>query len=101
MPDFGNPFAGNRCDRKLTERELVRAIRFMVSAEYEAIQLYQQLVDSIDDPAAIAVLNEITDDERRHAGSFLKLLKTLEPGEQKLYDEGEAEADEEIEKVRK
>jgi len=36
MPNFGSPFSGLANDRKLTDTELVRAIRFMVAAEYEA-----------------------------------------------------------------
>ena len=43
MPEFGSPFSGLANDRKLTEAEIIRAIRFMVAAEYEAIQLYMQL----------------------------------------------------------
>jgi len=39
MPNFGNSFSGLANDRKLTEQELIRAIRFAVSAEYEAIQV--------------------------------------------------------------
>ena len=48
MPDFGSPFAGLANDRKLSHEELVRAVRFMVSAEYEAVQLYMQLAESTD-----------------------------------------------------
>ena len=40
MPEFGTPFSGLAKDRKLTKSELIRAIRFMIAAEYEAIQLY-------------------------------------------------------------
>ena len=40
MPDFGNPFGGLAKDRQLTDTELVRAIRFMIAAEYEAVQMY-------------------------------------------------------------
>jgi len=43
MPGFGSPFSWLANDRKLTHEELVRAIRFMVAAEYEATQLYTQL----------------------------------------------------------
>ena len=43
MPTFGTPFSGLSNDRKLTNQELVRAIRFLVAAEYEATQLYMQL----------------------------------------------------------
>ena len=56
MPEFGTPFSGLAKDRKLTKPELVRAIRFMIAAEYEAIQLYMQLAESTDNALAIDVL---------------------------------------------
>ena len=43
MPEFGSPFSGLASDRKLTDKELIRAIRFLIAAEYEATQLYSQL----------------------------------------------------------
>jgi rubrerythrin len=70
MPDFGNPFSGLKAGRKLTHEELVRAIRFMISAEYEAVQLYMQLAESIDDQLAKEVLIDIANEERVHAGDF-------------------------------
>jgi rubrerythrin len=93
MPDFGNPFAGLKYDRKLTDEELVRAIRFMVAAEYEAVQLYTQLAESIDNELARAVLKDIADEERVHAGEFLRLLKELAPDEVKFYEEGAGEVE--------
>ncbi len=98
MPEFANPFSGLKKDRKLTHAELVRAIRFMVAAEYEAIQLYMQLAESTDNELAIDVLKDIADEERVHAGEFLRLLKELEPDEEKFYREGAEEVEEEIEK---
>lgn len=100
MPEFGTPFSGLASDRKLTHEELVRAIRFMVAAEYEAIQLYMQLAESTDNQLAIAVLKDIADEERVHAGEFLRLLHELEPAERKFYDEGAEEVEEEIEKLK-
>ena len=79
MPEFGNPFSGLAKDRKLTKEELIRSIRFMIAAEYEAIQLYMQLAESTDNKLAIEVLNEIADEEKVHAGEFLRLLKELAP----------------------
>ncbi len=70
MPEFGSAFSGLANDRKLTQEELIRAIRFMVAAEYEAVQLYIQLAESIEDPLAIEVLRDIADEERVHAGEF-------------------------------
>jgi len=101
MPEFGSPFSGLAHDRRLTHEELVRAIRFMVAAEYEAVQLYMQLAESIDDKLAIEVLKDIADEERVHAGEFLRLLRYLEPEEEKFYTEGAEEVEEFIEKLKK
>ena len=99
MPDFGTPFSGLAKDRKLTDQELIRAIRFMVAAEYEAIQLYMQLAESTDNALAIEVLKDIADEERVHAGEFLRLLHELAPDEQKFYAEGAKEVEEEMEEM--
>ena len=101
MPDFGQPFSGLAKDRKLTDEELIRAIRFMIAAEYEAIQLYMQLAESTDNKLAIAVLKDIADEERVHAGEFLRLLKELAPDEERFYQEGAEEVEEEIEELDK
>ena len=100
MPEFGTPFSGLAKDRKATEAELIRAIRFMVAAEYEAVQLYMQLAESTDNELAKHVLTDIADEERVHAGEFLRLLHELAPDEQKLYDEGAEEVEEEIQKLK-
>lgn len=98
MPEFGNPFSGLKKDRKITNEELIRAIRFMIAAEYEAIQLYMQLAESTDNELAKDVLKDIADEERVHAGEFLRLLKELAPDEEKFYREGAKEVEEEINK---
>ena len=93
MPEFVHPFAGLAAERKVTQEELVRAIRFAISAEYEAIQVYMQLAESTDNRLAQAVLKDIADEEIVHAGEFLRLLKELAPEEAALYAEGEAEVE--------
>ena len=101
MPEFGNPFSGLAKECKLTDAELIRSIRFMVSAEYEAVQLYMQLAESTDNQLAADVLRDIADEERVHAGEFLRLLHELAPDEKKLYDEGAEEVQEMIDKLKK
>ena len=101
MPEFGNPFSGLAKERKLTDAELIRAIRSMISAEYEAIQLCLQLAESTDNKLAADVLQDIANEERVHAGEFLRLLRGLVPDEQKLYDEGAEEVQEMIDKLRR
>ena len=93
MPEFGSPFSGLAMDRKLTASELIRAIRFMVAAEYEAIQLYMQLAESTDNQLAIDVLQDIADEERVHAGEFLRLLRELAPDEEQFYAKGSQEVE--------
>ncbi len=100
MPEFGSPFSGLANHKKLTDAELIRAIRFMVAAEYEAVQLYMQLAESTDDKLAQEVLKDIADEERVHAGEFLRLLKHLAPDEEKFYDEGAEEVQEMIDKLK-
>ncbi len=99
MPEFGSPFSGLANERKLTDQELIRAIRFMIAAEYEAIQLYMQLAESTDHKLAIDVLKDIADEERVHAGEFLRLLYELSPDEATFYAEGTEEVEEEIKKL--
>ncbi|MDI6901988.1 MAG: ferritin family protein [Anaerosomatales bacterium] len=101
MPEFGAAFSGLAASRMLTHEELVRAIRFMVAAEYEAIQLYMQLAESTDHELAREVLVDIADEERVHAGEFLRLLHELAPDEQRFYDEGREEVEEMIQTAEK
>ena len=101
MPEFGSPFSGLANGRKLTKSELIRAIRFLVAAEYEAVQMYMQLAESIDNKLAAEVLEDIANEERVHAGEFLRLLKELAPDEEKYYAEGAKEVEEEIKKLKK
>ena len=101
MPEFCDPFSVMIGDRKLTHDELVRAIRFMIAAEYEAIQLYQQTAESTDNELAKEVLLDIADEEKEHAGEFLRLLRELDPDEEKFYKEGYEEVEEMIAKLKK
>jgi rubrerythrin len=101
LPEFSNPFSVLKSDRKVTHEELVRAIRFMIAAEYEAIQLYQQLAESTDNQLAQEVLYDIANEEKEHAGEFLRLLRELDPEEEKFYKEGYEEVEEMIAKMQK
>ncbi|MDD3287597.1 MAG: ferritin family protein [Alphaproteobacteria bacterium] len=94
MPEFSSPFSGLNLDRKVTREELIRAIRFNVSAEYEAIQMYMQLADATDHPLAKEVLTDIANEEKEHVGEFLRLLKELAPDEEGFYQKGYAEVEE-------
>jgi len=72
-----------------------------VAAEYEAIQLYGQLAESTDEELAIRVLEDIADEERVHAGEFLRLLRELAPDEERFYGEGAVEVEQQIDALRR
>ncbi|KUG20552.1 MAG: rubrerythrin [Methanomicrobiaceae archaeon] len=100
MPEFAHPFAGNNLDRKLTHDELIRAVRFSIAAEFEAIQLYMQIAEASDNEIAKAVMVDVANEEREHVGEFYRLLIELEPKEQEFYDEGREEVEEMMEKLK-
>lgn len=101
MPEFATNFSGMNADRKLTHEELIRAIRYDIAAEYEAVQLYMQLAQSIDNELAKMVLRDIAEEELEHAGEFMRLLKELHPEEEQFYQKGAAEVEEMMEKLNK
>ena len=51
MPNFANPFQGN-VDRKLTNAELMQALRLDIAGELEAIFLYDAHYLATDDPGS-------------------------------------------------
>jgi len=77
MSDFANPFCGMSPDRKLTPRELSRAIRMAMAAELEAIHMYEALADATEDPLAAKVFQDVANEEREHVGEFGKLLELM------------------------
>ncbi len=100
MPEFVNPVPGMTPGRKLTARELTRAIRMALSAEEEAVHQYQTIADATDDPLAKTMLNEIADEERVHKGEFQRLLNILLPDEANFLAQGAAEVNDLAAKVK-
>lgn len=92
MPEFTTAFNIKKSDRKLTKEELIRAIRFSISSEYESIQIYEEIAESIDNEEAKKLLLEVVDDEKVHAGNFSYLLYLLSPDDEKALKEGKTEA---------
>lgn len=99
MTELKTPFVCMNADRKLTKDELIRAIRFSIADEFEAIQLYTQLSESINDKFAKGVLLDIANEEKEHVGELMYILKYLAPDEEGYYKEGEEEAEELFKKL--
>ncbi|MDD5371367.1 MAG: ferritin family protein [Anaerolineaceae bacterium] len=100
MPVFGSPFSGLANNRKLTDEELIRAIRFSVASECEATQVYMQLAESTGNKLAMKVLKSVADEERVHVGEFLRLLRELSPDEEMYYAQGAKEVEDQIKKMK-
>jgi uncharacterized protein len=94
MPEFLDPFSGLTPARKMSARELTRALRLALAAEEEAIHLYEALADATDHPLAKKVLQDVANEEREHAGEFQRLLNILLPDEEQLMGHGAKEVDE-------
>ena len=87
MPEFGS-FSGLSLDKPLSKEELIRAVRFLVSAEYEAIDMYERIAEASPDKDIKKGIEDIITEERKHAGEFLKMVVMLDPEEAKFYQEG-------------
>ncbi|HUT04206.1 MAG TPA: ferritin family protein [bacterium] len=94
MAEFVNPFSGVVPGRKLTDSELLRALRLTLAAEEEAVHLYESIVDATDNKLAKAVLHDIANEERVHAGEFQRLINILAPEEERFLAEGAEEVNE-------
>lgn len=88
MPEFGTPFEGIELDRKISKEETIRALRFAISAEFEAVQLYKQISNATNEPDVKAVMDSVANEEKVHAGEFMKALFILDPSESKYYEDG-------------
>jgi rubrerythrin len=94
MPEFVNPFTGVVPPRKMTDSELLRALRLNLAAEQEAIHEYMAHADATDNALAKKVLIDIADEERVHAGEFQRLINILAKDEEALLAKGAQEVDE-------
>ena len=88
MPRFDNIHAIFSPERKLTQTEILRAIKFGIASEFESIQIYQQIMESTNNQQVKIVLTDITNDEMHHAGALLKLLDILSPADTAEYLHG-------------
>lgn len=92
MPEFSTPQSVKKADTIFTESEMIRSIRFAIASEFEAIQIYEEMIENINNKDAKTIIEEVIEDEKVHVGNFLQLLKILNPEEEEYYKEGYKEA---------
>jgi rubrerythrin len=93
MPNFTDPFPGIQKVNPMSLSDLIRALRLDLTAEEDAIALYEKHAESTDNSLAIKVLKSVADEERVHAGEFQKLIEVLDPEERKHMEMGAAEVE--------
>ncbi len=91
MPGFATVREGLELGKKLSHGELVRALRFSIAAEFEAVQIYEQIAEATNDAGVRAVFEDVIREEKIHAGQFLGALYEVAPEEARRYEEGMAE----------
>lgn len=77
--------------KKLGKEGIVQALRLAIIAELDAINLYLQLAEAIDDKDIKKVFLDVAYEEKVHVGEFLELLKKLDEEQVKALEKGSGE----------
>jgi len=80
----------------LTKEELIRSCRLAVQAELDASNFYELIAESCDSRIAKEVFLEVSNEEKVHAGEFLRLISALDPDTVKFHREGAEEVNKHI-----
>ena len=71
---------------ELEERELdLEMLRDDLVGELQAINQYQDHIDSLEDEEAGRILEHIRDDEKEHIAELTKLIQKLDPTQAKKF----------------
>jgi rubrerythrin len=88
-----NPLELTPYDQKFTKEKVAEALRLSIIAELDAINLYLQLAEKIEDDKIKKVFLDIAREEKTHVGEFLSLLKQLDPEQVVELKEGAKEVE--------
>ena len=84
--------------RKLNNEEIAQALRLSIIGELDAINLYLQLANAIDNELIKKVLIDIAEEEKVHVGELLELLNRIDLEQKKALEKGAREVSEISEK---
>lgn len=88
MVQFGDPFVGN-VPKRLSQAELLQALRVDLAGELEAIVGYEAHAQSTDDQRVKQILYSIRDEEIQHTEMLTKLIELLDPNTASLHQKGD------------
>lgn len=94
MSQFVNPGVVMQSDRKLDDRELLRAIRQGIAAEHEATHLYEFIADATDNEKVKKVMQDVAKEEKVHVHEFQALLDELDVEEEDAQEQAADEINE-------
>jgi rubrerythrin len=94
MSAFLNPFAHLEPDRKMSNSELVMALRQDLAMIETAISTLTAHAETTDHVLAKKALMDIANEERVHAGRFLRLIQIITGDEDNFLATGKNEVDE-------
>ena len=77
---------------KLSGASVAEAVRLAIIAELDAINLYLQLAEAIEDEHVRRVFLDVAKEEKTHVGEFLELLRRLDPEQAEELEKGTREA---------
>ena len=80
--------------RKLGKSGVAQALRLAIIGELDAINLYLQLAEAVDDESVRKVLEDIAEEEKVHVGELLELLKRFDEEQARALEEGREEVEE-------
>lgn len=92
--DFSEINALIQPGRTLTNRELARAIRLAITAEHDAVHLYELVADTTTNIFVRKVLQDVANEEKVHVGEFEKLLSVIDAQDSEFVEEGKIEVEE-------
>ncbi|RLF01981.1 MAG: rubrerythrin [Thermoprotei archaeon] len=77
--------------KPLSKDEIAQALRYAIIAELDAINMYLQIAEAIEDEKIKEVFRDIAREEKTHFGEFLTVLKELDPELAEEIKKGEEE----------
>lgn len=85
------PIDINKIKKEDIDREL---LRISISAELDAISLYEQMANITDNADLKAVLLDVAQEEKTHVGEFQTMLLRLDEEQVKELEKGRKEVEE-------
>jgi len=88
MVQFADPFVGDIPSNKMSNEELLQALREDIAGELEAIVGYEAHYHATDDQRVKQILASIRDEEIQHTEMLKKAVEMLDPNSAKLHQKG-------------